>query len=137
MIFYHLSKKDFRYQIKQTSRIQLQDFTQYTTMWCKSEYVAWVNICNIDADIQHLLYNCEIANSIWRIVSKLVQRNISVIGVIISEHCEPHIVDVITFIIGFYRNIPKPREMLTLSLLLYALILTIDECMTYTGKIYT
>ena len=101
------------------------------------------DICNIDEDISHLLYNCEIANSIWRILSKILQRNISTTDVIISEHCEPHIVDVITIIcygilnIGFYQKIPKPREMLTLSLRLYALILTIDVCMTYTGKNYT
>ena len=45
------------------------------------------DICNIDEDISHLLYNCEIANSIWRILSPYR-----------SEHCEPHIVDVITII---------------------------------------
>ena len=56
------------------------------------------DICNIDEDISHLLYNCEIANSIWRILSKILQRNISTTDVIISEHCEPHIVDVITII---------------------------------------
>ena len=56
------------------------------------------DICNIYEDIPHLLYNCEIANYIWRIVSRIVQRNISIIDVIISEHCEPHIVDVITII---------------------------------------
>ena len=101
------------------------------------------DICNIDEDISHLLYNCEIANSIWRIFLKILQRNISTTDVIISEHCEPHIVDVITIICyGIFKywilsKIPKPREMLTLSLRLYALILTIDVCLTYTGKNYT
>ena len=29
------------------------------------------DICNIDEDILHLFYHCEIANSIWRILSQL------------------------------------------------------------------
>ena len=56
------------------------------------------DICNIDEDLSHLLYNCEIANSIWRILSNILQRNISAFDVIISEHCEPHIVDVRTIV---------------------------------------
>ena len=101
------------------------------------------DICNIGEDIPHLLYNCEIANSIWRIVSKIVQRNFSVIDVIISEHCQLHIVDVITIICyGIFKywilsKDTKTKKILALSLRLYALILTIDVCMTYTGKNYT
>ena len=56
------------------------------------------DICNIDEDILHLHYHCEIANSIWRILSKMLNRNISAFDVIISAHWEPHIVDVITIV---------------------------------------
>ena len=56
------------------------------------------HIYNINKDISHLLYHCQLANYIWQSLSKKLslQRQISVADVMINEHCEPHIVDVVT-----------------------------------------